>query len=424
MRVVNLSKRPFVNRRPLVRLAILLWLAGAVLLGINISLYSDHWQGTAENRQRLSEVNEDLDQERQSLVAIDQKRSQVRLSRQNRKAAFLNTLISQRAFPWSALFDRLEEVTPYEVRLVAIQPVVRIAGEDDSESVTNRRRRQKPEDPIDAVELQLTGWAKNEEALSAFVDTLYADPLFGPPVLRGESFEREVRFSLATVFYLRDEEEAPAEESPELAEGTEETVVAEEVIETGESEEAVTAERQAILEETSSEQETAPVTRAAPQPSTPAQPRRISDQEELEAVRTAQAEEIRQRQTPPPSRPSTRPSANEERQRRLAELRARSRARAAARGSGVTALSEGRNEDSGRRPTENETRRGQTDREDSDQGRETSVPEDEEDDRDDTNPPASSTPRVRGAFWYQPDFEELFESYGFSVKPGEEVHRS
>ena len=47
MRVVNLARRPFINRRPIVRFAALLWLAGILLLAWNVRLYRGHWQGTA-----------------------------------------------------------------------------------------------------------------------------------------------------------------------------------------------------------------------------------------------------------------------------------------------------------------------------------------------------------------------------------------
>ena len=55
-----------VVRRPVVRFAVLLWLAGALLLAWNVRLYSGHWRGTAENRRLLSQAQERLETARQS----------------------------------------------------------------------------------------------------------------------------------------------------------------------------------------------------------------------------------------------------------------------------------------------------------------------------------------------------------------------
>ena len=99
VRVVNLAKKPFVNRRPVIRTAGALWVIGLILLGTNLALYSSHWRGTADNRTRLSEAEQALrEEERESRgarSAADQPRSQVEKSR---------VQVSER-------FDRSEDVS-------------------------------------------------------------------------------------------------------------------------------------------------------------------------------------------------------------------------------------------------------------------------------------------------------------------------
>ena len=211
MRVVNLSRKPFINRRPIVRLTLALWVLGAILLGLNVTLYRDYWLGTAENRERLTLAEQSIEEQLKELEAQDRALSQLRLTRQNRKAVFLNSLITRRTFPWSDLFDHLEEVTPSDVRLVSVVPAVRIALDpqrsSDSEGSTRRSRSSSGQEPLgDNIALRLSGWAKSEEALATFVDTLYREEVFGAPDLQNESIEIEsggqVRFSLETSFLV------------------------------------------------------------------------------------------------------------------------------------------------------------------------------------------------------------------------------
>ncbi len=261
MRVVNLARRPFINRRPIVRFAALLWLAGILLLGWNLRLYRGHWQGTAENRRLLDEALSQLETERQSRDRLARQLARIDLGEQNRKSAFLNSLISYRTFPWSALFDDLEEVLPAEVKVFSVQPVVRLATEvarenrlaarrrSAAERSANRRSSRRrggttgappatederppaPTDPLlapDEVALQLNGQAKTEDDLIELVDRLFENPTFRRPVLGNEFLdpnEKMTGFSLSVVYLTRrppvvaPEDPAAAELATELSTG-------------------------------------------------------------------------------------------------------------------------------------------------------------------------------------------------------------
>ena len=243
MRAINLSRRPFVNRRPVLRLAILLWIVGAALAVLNFRQYAGHWEGTSINRQRLATVDERFREERAKLVELDRELAQVKLGREKRHAAFLNQLIAFRTFPWSALFDDLEDVVPLDVKLFSVRPDVKLKAEPQK---TPRPRRARPRpaaaarrtatveaEPGDSaaasrgagtsrreeerplmhgeVRLQLAGLAKSEDALVEFIEVLYTNPYFRAPFRPGEIFESNgnVRFTLSAIYQTRRRDVSP-----------------------------------------------------------------------------------------------------------------------------------------------------------------------------------------------------------------------
>ncbi|MCP4656262.1 MAG: hypothetical protein GY856_12690 [bacterium] len=235
MKVVNLARRPFVNARPVVRLTVLLWIFGVLLLVANFLSYSRYWAGSAEIRGQLAAVEEEMSREEESLAQLDQQVPSLDLEEQIDQVIYLNRLIKNRTFPWSTLFEDLEEILPPEVRLFSVQPNVRFddkmpkrqtatrsrparSGRGSSRSSTGRTgrtttpERSPPRRPIPAEEgpekvgLQLPGFAKSDEALMEFVDALYASPLFQRPILRNETRDIQrggVAFNIEVVYLTR-----------------------------------------------------------------------------------------------------------------------------------------------------------------------------------------------------------------------------
>ncbi len=242
MKGINLARRPFVNRRPVARLASLLWLVGVALLLVNVRLYGGHWQGTAVNRQRLAEVNRQIEEESRKLDDVDRRLRRVNLARQNRQVAFLNRLITARTFPWSALFDDLEEVLPHDVRLQSVQPTVQLKEPPREprrrRATAIRSRRSSAEPPPEEAEtdarsapdeeevlgsnevlLSLSAVAKSEDAMIELIERLYASPSFRAPFLPGEVrnlASGATSFSISVV-YLTRAPALPADE-PAVAE--------------------------------------------------------------------------------------------------------------------------------------------------------------------------------------------------------------
>ncbi len=251
MQGINLARRPFVNRRPVLRLAILLWIAGVLLAMLNVKQYTEHWQGTRVNRQRLAKVEAEVREAREELRQLDPVLARVGIVGQNRRAEFLNHLIASRTFPWSALFDDLEDVLPLDVRLLSVKPSVKLAAEPAAprrpQRATSRRPRsasrratagsgeaaaagddgtaggEAPEEtPLrrNEVQLKLNVVGRTEDALLELIEAFYADPSFRAPFVPGENIKGDggVQFS-ATVLYLTrrpGEEPEPALAAEEL----------------------------------------------------------------------------------------------------------------------------------------------------------------------------------------------------------------
>jgi Tfp pilus assembly protein PilN len=214
MKIVNLARRPFLNAKPVVRLAALLWVLGAGLLAYNVWLYTRYLTGSASARGQLAEVSEQITLEEERLDRAEERLDRLDLYEQNSKALYLNRLISQRTFPWSQLFDDLEDILPRKVRLLNLSPSVNV------EKAPRRRRRkgsavQVFELPKEWISFQFNAVAGSEEDMYAFYDNLSTSEVFQRPVLTNESFDakkQEIRFNLHAT-YLPDRPEPLPDEA-------------------------------------------------------------------------------------------------------------------------------------------------------------------------------------------------------------------
>jgi Tfp pilus assembly protein PilN len=199
---VNLARRPFVNRRPLVRLTTALWVLGALLLVTNGLLIWRHRAGTAEGRVELARVRAAATREIERARALEGELAALGLAEQNEHVEFLNQRIAQRAFPWSRLFEQLAEVMPPGVRLRGLFPAV---GEQQEGRRSRRRRTVLETD----VRLSIRAQAESDEDMLELVDRLFAHPAFDRPNLFRENQEGGVvGFSLDVLY--RPDLEPPA----------------------------------------------------------------------------------------------------------------------------------------------------------------------------------------------------------------------
>lgn len=193
---INLARDPYVNSRPVVRLAILLWVLGALLLAGNVWLYWDFLAGRGDTHARLRQVETEIAEARERLVELDRSLADLDLADQNRQVAYLNERIERRHFAWSRLFDKLAGLLPDDVRLTSLSPATGEAGSGRS------RSRGGIEIESDEVLLSIDAEARDDESILRLVDALFADPAFRRPSLQSQRRQDNglIRFDLETVY--------------------------------------------------------------------------------------------------------------------------------------------------------------------------------------------------------------------------------
>ena len=201
----NLARAPFVNERPVRRLAATLWVLFAIIGGLAAWQSVASRQSTGDRLAELLRLNTETAAARERSIALDRELRASDLPAQNERTAFLNRRLAERAFSWSRLLERVTEVMPRGVRLVRLSPEgfaseKRRAGTPARTAATTR------------VELRVSGEAEETEALLEFVDRLFQHPAFDQPNLSRESELKDTRiqFELAVAYLPEAGTEAPA----------------------------------------------------------------------------------------------------------------------------------------------------------------------------------------------------------------------
>jgi Tfp pilus assembly protein PilN len=119
---LNVATQPLESHRRFLAGATVLGVAGLVaLLLLSTSVYHT-WRQNRGERATIDHYQSQLEAmsaERQQLAAFfDSSKTKTVMDR----AAFLNSLIDQRSFPWTKIFTDLEKVLPPGVRVVSIAP--------------------------------------------------------------------------------------------------------------------------------------------------------------------------------------------------------------------------------------------------------------------------------------------------------------
>lgn len=185
---LNLARRPFINTRPVTRVSIVLWIFGLLLLFGNVSLFWSYLSGSAEKREELARLEQDVQRQQQAVSQLEQRLASLDLAEQNRQVRFLNRMIAERTFSWSLLFDRLAEVLPDDVRLTRLAPQRR----NKKQALGNPQDEETRQPGDDRVGLVIEGVSRSDDAQYRFVDNLFSHP----------SFARDANISSET----RDEE--------------------------------------------------------------------------------------------------------------------------------------------------------------------------------------------------------------------------
>ncbi len=162
---LNLSTSPLEsNRRFTVAATAIGAIAIVALLVLAYRTYSV-WENDRVLRARQNSLQEQiakLQQQRQSLSSFFENPDTVQ---RRQRAAYLNSLIQQRAFPWIKIFMDLERILPEGVRVVSIEP--KLSG--------------------DTVQLTFLVGAMTDEGKLKFLKALESSPEFSHIQLLTES---------------------------------------------------------------------------------------------------------------------------------------------------------------------------------------------------------------------------------------------
>jgi Tfp pilus assembly protein PilN len=119
---LNLSTAPRENKRPF--LAGSLSLAAVALIALVLLSHSAYraWQSNRELRREVAQWQAEIRSSRQKQADLEAYFRSPQARQQLDRAAFLNSLIGERSFPWTKVFMDLEQTLPPGVRVVNIAP--------------------------------------------------------------------------------------------------------------------------------------------------------------------------------------------------------------------------------------------------------------------------------------------------------------
>ncbi len=192
---LNLATRPFRNNTLPWSGAIVGLAAVVALTAWNVSTYRRHAReladlqgklGSYESRMAALDARERAAQ--RGIEAFDLKALEAQTSR-------ANDVIALKAFSWTRLFNRLEEVLPYDVRMTTIRPALSIGGRSQETFVSNAE--------AGAVPVEVDGAAKTLDAFFEFEGALLMDPHFDrvEPERQDRAENEEIVFALRFLYY-------------------------------------------------------------------------------------------------------------------------------------------------------------------------------------------------------------------------------
>lgn len=155
---INLSSQPFRRDRPLI---VASWALGGVLtvlFGLLVWLIASERGELADTRAEIAGLERELGKLAKEQSAVDASLRRPENAQVLERSLFLNSLLYRKGISWTRLFEDLEKVFPYNVRLIAIRPAI---------------------GPRNQVMLEMTVGAEQTEPLLKLLMALEQSKLFG-----------------------------------------------------------------------------------------------------------------------------------------------------------------------------------------------------------------------------------------------------
>jgi len=164
---LNLSTTPQENKRPFLAGALVVGTLGAVALALLSHAAYVSWRASRQLRADMARLEDQIqtDSTRQQALELYFRRPEAQ--RALDRSAFLNSLISERSFPWTKIFMDLEQTLPAGVRVVNITP-----------RLVNGR-----------AEVELQVGASTDESEIGFLKAIENSPVFSGMVVKDERRE-------------------------------------------------------------------------------------------------------------------------------------------------------------------------------------------------------------------------------------------
>ena len=119
---LNLASQPYRDYRPVYAVVVVMSLLIAVLMLNNIDTYYRYKTETKTTRATIAKLEKQADQENARAAAADNQLRSFNLTALGNETQFINARLAERAFSWSELLDRLEDILPRDVRINNIAP--------------------------------------------------------------------------------------------------------------------------------------------------------------------------------------------------------------------------------------------------------------------------------------------------------------
>jgi len=161
---LNLSTAPRENKRPFIVAAAIIGTIGTLALIILGHAAIISWRANRDIRNEIARWENDIRADQQKQAALEAHFQTPQAHQFLDRAAFLNSLIDQRSFPWTKIFMDLEETLPPGVRVVSISP-----------RLSNGRAK-----------VTLTVGASNDEGKIKFLEALEKSKVFSNVEVRDE----------------------------------------------------------------------------------------------------------------------------------------------------------------------------------------------------------------------------------------------
>lgn len=119
---LNLASQPYRDYRPVYAVVVVMSLLIALLMLNNIDTYYRYKTETKTTRATIEKLQAQAEQEKSRAAAADTQLRSYDLIALGNETHFINSRLAERAFSWSELLDRLEDVIPHDVRIGNISP--------------------------------------------------------------------------------------------------------------------------------------------------------------------------------------------------------------------------------------------------------------------------------------------------------------